>query len=75
MLSAFNKISNSGGKTNFANKNSGILATITEYFDRFQFFNPEKSFLKRKAFIKKLEYSFLVGSATFENGTFPYKSA
>ena len=75
MLSAINKISNFGGKTNFANKNPGILATINEYFDCFQFFNLEKSFLKRKAFIKKLENSFLVGSAMIENATFPYKGA
>ena len=49
--------------------------TISENFERFQYFNFDIDFWKTKTFFEKLEYSFLVGSTKIENASFPYKTA
>ena len=48
--------------------------TITENFERFQYFNFEINFLKNALF-KKLEYCFLAESTKIDNKTFADKTA
>ena len=43
-----------------------FVATIIANFVRFQYFNFETNFLKKKTFFKKLEYSFLVERTKIE---------
>ena len=49
--------------------------TISENFERFQYFNSETDFLENENFFKKLEYSFLVERTKIEKASFPYKTA
>ena len=48
---------------------------FTGYFERFQYFNFEINFLKKRELFKKVEYQFLVESTNIDNITFPYKTA
>ena len=43
--------------------------TVTENFERFQYFNFEKNFPKNETFFKKLENHFLVEKTKTENAT------
>ena len=53
-----------------------FMQTISGNFERFQYFNFEKTnFFKMKIFFKKLEYCFLVESTKIESASFPYKTA
>ena len=48
--------------------------TISENFERLQYFNFETNFLKNKNLFKRPGYHFLVESFKNENASFPYKS-
>ena len=48
--------------------------TISKNFERFQYFNFEKSFLENEYLFQKLEYCSLVESTKIENVSFPYKT-
>ena len=49
--------------------------TINGNFERFQYFNFETDFLETKAFLKKLEYRFLIEGTKMEKASIPYKTA
>ena len=51
-----------------------FYVTITGNFERFQYFNFEKNFLKNANPFHK-QYRFLVERAKIKNATFPYKTA
>ena len=51
-----------------------FCVTISENFERFQYFNFETDFLENENPFKKLEYRFLVESTKTENASFPYKT-
>ena len=45
--------------------------TVTENFERSQYFNFETSFLQNEKRFQKLEYCFLVESTQIEDALFP----
>ena len=45
--------------------------TISEIFERFQYFNLKADFLETEKFFKKLEYHFLAEPTKIEKASFP----
>ena len=49
--------------------------TISENFERFQYFNFATDFLENENLFQKIGVLFLVESTKIENASFPYKTA
>ena len=49
--------------------------TISEHFERFQYFNFATNFLENEIFFEKMEHRFLIESTEIESATFPHKTA
>ena len=49
--------------------------TISESFERFQYFNFKTNFLENENRFQKLNYCFLVETTKIENTSFPFKTA